>query len=109
VEAKTKLDKAEDLALDGLISKEKLQATRSAAIATIQAANDELSHLLEQANMPSRPSKQWLKEVGSSLRELTELLLAEELTVDDKLDALRRIGLVRLYIDGPRVQVCLAS
>lgn len=103
-DARARLNRAEDLALDGLISPEKLSAVKTTCEGVLGAAREELTQLAVGAYAAAASGARLL-EAADSLSVLATLLQSDDLSTDDKVDALRGVRLRRFYVDGPRVQV----
>ena len=99
-------DRAEDLAIKGLISEAKLATAK----ATSQAAIAEASATLLAINAQTRPEPLVLStDQRTLLSELVKLLGDDDIPVDDRRAALREFGVQRIFVDNPRVEVELVA
>lgn len=99
-------DRAEDLAIKGLISEAKLATTK----ATCQAAIAEATATLQAIEAQKTPEPFELStDRRALLAELVELLGDDNIPVEDRRAALREFGVERIFVDSPRVDVELVA
>lgn len=105
VEATSEKDRAIRFGLKGTITEEQMDLAVLECETTIRSAESQVAAL--QGQSTSVEDAPWRARAAKDLRELPDLLALSSLPVHDKVEAIRRIGIKRLYVDSPRVEVSL--
>lgn len=96
--ARAGIERAEDLALDGDISKEKLREKKAAFLATIEDAEARIAQLGSPRDVVIQP----LADANlDGLADLVALLADDGLPLSRRIAALDKFGLEKIYVDKP--------
>lgn len=104
IKAEAAIDRAEDLALEGDISKEKLRSTRAEQQQVIRDAKERYATLGETQDAVIEPIQ---TAVVDNFAELVTMLTDEEVPLATRVAWLDRFGLEKLYVDKPLLRLQL--
>ena len=96
------LDKAEDYALQDLIPVAKLRTAKAKHDLDLAEQLDRQTALVANVGVTTEDQ---IKQMTVGLRGVAEKLSSDLLPVDHKIAALRRIGIQRIYVTGPLIEV----
>jgi len=99
---KARLETAQDLAIDGLLPKDKLKA---AQIRHDKELTEQLDKQIALAASVGSTTEDQVQQMMTGLQVIADQLGSDLLPVDHKIAALRRIGIERILVDNPVVEV----
>lgn len=100
--AEERVGRAEDLAIDGMLSKDKLRATQAECEAVIAKARADLEAL--DADPTSEPEP-FVGEYRAQMAAIAERLADTSTPIELRTELLDSAGLDRIYVDNPRLRL----